>query len=148
MSVLSSVLLKNLFFLNFSQCSRCSLIPALKDDEFESIDTVMGEMHWGYIPLHKKPSTERGRITHDRLCQHENFARTAKECCGNLQLKVRSALPGEVLVRDGKDTTNSATVEDLIGDGFCNDFEDWKERNQLYEIENDFGWFEMTSTAD
>jgi hypothetical protein len=124
-----------------------SLIPALSDSEFESIDTVMGEMHWGYIPQHKLPSSKRGQLTHDRLCQHENFARTAKECCGNLQLPVKSAFPGEVLIQDGKDITHSATVADVINEGLCDDFSTWQETHQLYHIDNDYGWFEMTSTA-
>jgi len=130
-------------------CEGCeyNLIPSLKDTDYESIDTVMGEMHWGYIPLHKLPSSKRGQITHNRLCQHENFARSAKECCGNLQLQVRSAVPGEVLVQDGKDNTNPATVEDVIQDGLCADFDTWKEEHHFYDIENDYGWFEMTSTA-
>lgn len=130
-------------------CEGCeyNLIPSLKDPDYESIDTVMGEIHWGYIPLHKLPSSKRGQITHDRLCQHENFARTAKECCGNLQLHVRSAVPGEVLIQDGTDSMNPATVEDIIQDGMCADFDTWKEEHHFYDIENDFGWFEMTSTA-
>lgn len=130
-------------------CEGCeyNLIPSLKDPDYESIDTVMGEIHWGYIPLHKLPSSKRGQITHDRLCQHENFARTAKECCGNLQLHVRSAVPGEVLVQDGTANMNPATVEDVIQDGLCVDFDTWKEEHHFYDIENDFGWFEMTSTA-
>ena len=107
----------------------------------------MGEMHWGYIPVQKLPSSKRGQITHDRLCQHENFARTAKECCGNLQLQVKSAFPGEVLIREGKDNTHAATVEDLIEDGFCDDFDTWKEEHYFYNVDNDYGWFELTSVA-
>ena len=107
----------------------------------------MGEMHWGYIPQHKLPSSKRGQITHDRLCQHENFARTAKECCGNLQLTVKSAFPGEVLIQEGQDVTHSATVGDVVGDTLCTDFDSWKEEHDLYNVENDFGWFEMTSVA-
>jgi hypothetical protein len=125
-----------------------SLIPSLSDSEYESIDTVMGDLHWGYIPLHKLPSSKRGQLTHDRLCQHENFARTAKECCGNLHLQVRSSIPGEVLILEGKDTTHgAATVQDVIADKLCDDFDLWKQEHRFYDIESDYGWFEISSVA-
>ena len=48
----------------------------MTDAEFESIDTVLGDVHWGYIPKNKKPSSERARVTQQRLCTHENMDRT------------------------------------------------------------------------
>ncbi|CAB9509039.1 expressed unknown protein [Seminavis robusta] len=131
-------------------CEGCeyNLIPSLSDSEYDSIDTVMGDLHWGYIPLHKLPSSKRGELTHNRLCQHENFARTAKECCGNLHLPVRSSIPGEVLILEGKDTANGgATVVDVIADNLCDDFDLWKQEHQLYDIMEDYGWFEISSVA-
>lgn len=108
----------------------------------------MGDLHWGYIPLHKLPSSERGKITHNRLCQHENFARTAKECCGNLELPVKSNIPGEVLIQEGKHETNGAArVTDIIADGLCDDFDQWIEEHHFYTVEDDYGWFEMSSVA-
>lgn len=106
----------------------------------------MGEVHWGYIPEHKLPSSKRGQMTHDRLCQHENFARTAKECCGSPDLQVRSFNPGEVLYRDGAGN-EAATVKDLSNEGLCDDFSDWVEEHHYYEIDNDYGWFEISSVA-
>lgn len=83
-------------------CEGCeyNLIPALTDDEFQSMATVMGGMHWGYIPVDSLPSSERGKATHERLCQHENFAATAIECCAFPDLPVTSSVAGEVLVKD------------------------------------------------
>ena len=106
----------------------------------------MGELHWGYIPEHKLPSSKRGQLTHDRLCQHENFARTAKECCGNLDMPVRSFNPGEVLYREDS-PSEVATVKDLIDEGLCDDFPEWVQEHHFYEIENDYGWFEISSVA-
>jgi FkbM family methyltransferase len=131
-------------------CEGCeyNLIPSLTDSEYGSIDTVMGDLHWGYIPKSKLPSSERGKLTHNRLCQHENFARTAKECCGNLDLTVRSSIPGEVLIQEGKDTAHgAATVKDVIAEGLCDDFDQWIEDHQFYTVENDYGWFELSSVA-
>jgi len=63
-----------------------------------------------------------------------------------LELQVRSAIPGEVLYREeGRQT---ATVKDLIADTLCDDFTMWAQENRLYDVENDYGWFEMTSVAD
>lgn len=64
-----------------------------------------------------------------------------------MQLQVRSAFPGEVLYEEGKDSTHPATVEDVIGGELCLDFDSWKEEHHFYDIENDYGWFEMTSVA-
>ena len=132
-------------------CEGCeyNMIPALTDKEFDDIQTVMGRIHWGYIPLHKKPSSKRGRLTHQRLCSHENFARNAKECCDFPDLAVKSSNQGEKLVREGPPGSidKDATVKDVAGD-LCNDFDVWAISNNLTSIENDFGWFEISSMAD
>jgi FkbM family methyltransferase len=127
-------------------CEGCeyNLLPALTEEEFDAIPTVMGGLHWGYIPLNKLPSSERGRTTHERLCQHENIARTAKECCAFPNLPVKSSVPGEILVRE-KDN-KSITVADVAGD-LCVDFENWALDHYLNDVPNDWGWMELTSQA-
>jgi len=132
-------------------CEGCeyNLIPSLSDADFDSISTVMGGVHWGYIPEHKKPSSKRAKETHQRLCRHENFARTAKECCGFLDLPVISSTPGEILVQEGQQgfPPKAGTVTDVAGE-LCNDFDEWAAVNKLYDIESDWGWFQISSMAD
>jgi len=131
-------------------CEGCeyNLIPALTDSEFEAISTVMGSVHWGYIPPHKLPSSKRGQTTHERLCQHENIARLVKECCAFPDLTITSSTPGEVLVKDTKEfPPKSVTVKDVTGD-LCDGFDDWAKEKHLYDIESDYGWFQITSMAD
>jgi hypothetical protein len=134
-------------------CEGCeyNLIPDLTEAEFEAIPTVIGQVHWGYIPKSKLPSSNRAEITHKRLCIHENIARTAKECCAFPDLPVRSAVPGEVLVRDNPKKPNEpfpdkVTVSDISAD-FCNDFDTWSVEKHLLTITSDWGWFQLTSTA-
>lgn len=127
-------------------CEGCeyNLLPGLTEEEFDAIPTVMGGVHWGYIPTTKLPSSERGKTTHERLCQHENIARTAKECCAFPNLAVKSSVPGEILVRE-KDNT-SITVADVAG-VLCNDFEEWAAEHYLNDIPTDWGWMQLTSQA-
>ena len=133
-------------------CGACeyNFIPALTDDEFNAISTVMGNLHWGYIPYSKLPSSERGRTTHERICQHENFAKTAKECCDVPYLQVISSYPGQVLVQHddhGGALPKQGTVADVAGD-FCDDFAEWAVTKRLHDVPNDFGWFQLSSVAD
>ena len=135
-------------------CEGCeyNVVPALTDKEFDKLPTIMGVVHWGYIPLNKKPSSERGRHTHERLCQHEVFAKDAKECCAFAELPVKSRTPGEVLVQEEPDNSNPAfppkavTVADLAG-SLCENFDEWAKENHLDDVENDWGWFELTAEA-
>jgi FkbM family methyltransferase len=131
-------------------CEGCeyNLIPSLSTEEFDAIATVMGNVHWGYIPTTKLPSSARGKTTHERLCQHENIARTVKECCAFPDLPVKSSVPGEVLQRDERlpPHDNSATVSDVAGD-LCDDFAQWALDHYLNDIKDDWGWFELTSQA-
>lgn len=127
-------------------CQGCeyNLIPALTEEEYEEIPTVIGHAHWGYIKPNKLPSSERGRITHQRLCQHENIARHALECCAFPDLPVKSSIPGEVL--QNHDAKNSeSTVSDVIADKLCDGFSVWAKDHYLNDIPDDFNWFELSS---
>ena len=53
---------------------------------------VLGRTNWGYTPTIKKPSSERARQTHERVCTHYNFAKRCKECCDFLSLAVKPRL--------------------------------------------------------
>jgi hypothetical protein len=142
-----------------------NLIPAMSDEEFRSVETIMGTIHWGYIPPSKLPSSKRGRDTHYRMCQHEAVARTVKECCAFPDLVVKSSVPGEALVlADEEDVTagrhggiggggrqerfppKEVTVRDVSGT-LCTDFEEWKVAHHLDDVASDWGWFKITSTA-
>lgn len=134
----------------------------MSEEEFRSIATIFGTVHWGYIPDSKLPSSKRGRDTHYRMCQHENVARTVKECCAFPDLVVKSSVPGEALVLADEEDTESegaknhhgdmrfppkdVTVRDVAG-GLCSDFDSWKVQHRLDDIDNDWGWFEITSKA-
>ena len=130
-------------------CGACeyNFIPALSDEEFDSIHTVMGGLHWGYIPYFKLPSSKRGRETHQRLCQHENFAKTAKECCDVPDLRVKSSYPGQVLMHDAPGIPKEGTVADVAGE-LCDDFASWAMEKHLHDVENDYGWFHLSSVAE
>jgi hypothetical protein len=125
------------------------LIPSLSKAEFDALSTIMGGVHWGYIPETKLPSSERGRVTHQRLCVHENFANSAKECCAFPDLAVISGTPGEILVQEaaGVFPPKTGTVRDVAGK-LCDDFDQWAELHHLNDIESDWGWFQITSRAD
>lgn len=129
-------------------CQGCeyNLIPALSDEEFDAIPNVMGSVHWGYIPLSKLPSSDRGKQTHGRLCQHETIAKTTKECCAFLTTPVKSSVPGEVLYRDNN-RPEVVTVSDVIPDGLCHDFDRWSTEHYMNAIKDDWGWFELSSQA-
>jgi FkbM family methyltransferase len=126
-------------------CEGCeyNLIPALEVAEFESIRAILGEVHWGYIPPLKLPSSQRGRTTHERLCHHENFVRSAKECCAFPDLTVKSAFSGQVLVIEGEIPPRGVTVKDLITNDLCDSFEQWALDHNLNNVESDWAWFQV-----
>jgi len=131
-------------------CQGCeyNLIPALSEEEYEEIPTVMGGVHWGYIKPNKLPSSARGKTTHKRLCEHENIAKNTKECCAFPDLPVKSSVPGEVLQKDSKGFPPSeSTVSDVISENLCDDFSSWAEEHYLNDVEDDFNWFELSSQA-
>ena len=131
-------------------CQGCeyNVIPALTEKEYEEIPTVMGGVHWGYITSNKLPSSARGKATHERLCGHENIAKSTKECCAFPDLPVKSSVPGEVLQKDNKGFPPSeSTVSDVIDEKLCDDFSTWSKEHNLYDIPDDFGWFELSSQA-
>jgi FkbM family methyltransferase len=132
-------------------CSGCeyNLIPALTDEEFDAIPTVLGGVHWGYIPTSKLPSSQRAKTTHERLCRHESVARTTKECCAFPDMAVQSSVPGEILVQDNNKggLDKPSTVMDVVMDGLCDDFDTWAKETHLYSVQDDWGWFELTSRA-
>lgn len=133
-------------------CSGCeyNLIPALTDAEFDAIPTVLGGVHWGYIPASKLPSSQRAKTTHERLCRHENVARTTKECCAFPDMAVQSSVPGEILVKDNNamgGLHSPSTVMDVIMDDLCDDFDTWAKEVHLFSVQDDWGWFELTSRA-
>mmetsp|Transcript_18326 Transcript_18326/g.42218 ORF Transcript_18326/g.42218 Transcript_18326/m.42218 type:complete len:608 (-) Transcript_18326:59-1882(-) len=133
-------------------CQGCEydLIPALTTEEFDEIPTIMGSVHWGYMDPSKLPSSARGRTTHERLCQHENVARSSKECCAFPDLPVKSSIPGEILQKD--DTKEfpprAITVSDVIADNLCDDFSTWAMEHYLDEVPDDFNWFYLSSQAE
>jgi hypothetical protein len=132
-------------------CGACeyNLIPSMTDAEFDAIHTVMGGVHWGYIPIAKLPSSKRAKETHERLCRHENFARTAKECCQFPNLQVQSSYPGQALEREKSVgfPPKAGTVRDVAGE-LCDDYDAWAIEKHVNDINNDFGWFQITSSAD
>ena len=136
-------------------CEGCeyNVIPALTEDEFDAIPTVLGAAHWGYIPTSKLPSSGRGSKTHKRLCSHENIAKSTKECCDFMDIPVKSSVPGEVLKRERDDgqqhygLDQDSTVRDVIDEGLCDDFEEWSKEHFLHDVLDDFGWMELSSQA-
>jgi FkbM family methyltransferase len=131
-------------------CEGCeyNLIPALTATEFASISTIMGQVHWGYIPRLKLPSSQRGKATHERLCQHENFVRSSIECCAFPHLTVRSSYSGEVLVLDSENfPPKEVTVKDLAGN-LCDRFDTWATEHDLDTVESDWGWFQVASMRE
>jgi FkbM family methyltransferase len=131
-------------------CQGCeyNLIPALSLEEFDAIPSVMAKIHWGYIPYSKKPSSARGKTTHERLCTHENVAKTTKECCDFPDLPVKSSVPGEVLLKEDRGfPPRESTVSDVILEGLCSNFDTWAESQYLHGIDEDWGWVELTSQA-
>lgn len=126
-------------------CEGCeyNLIPALSEDEFsEDYSTIMGELHWSYIPTLKRPSSHRAEVTHKRLCQHEDFARRSIECCAFPDVEVKSSVSGELLVREDN-IMEKVTVFDLIGENICENFDAWSREHNLFTVTSDWAWLNV-----
>jgi hypothetical protein len=131
-------------------CEGCeyNIIPALSDMDFEAIRVVLGEVHWGDIPTMKLPSSKRAQATHERLCRHENFARSSIECCAFPDLTVQSSFSGEVLVVDSEQFPPiSSTVKDVAGT-LCQGFAEWAQVHNLFSVESDWGWLQSSSMKE
>ena len=67
---------------------------------------------------------------------------------------VKSSIPGEVLQREPENNygghispnENGATVADIAGE-LCDNFDEWAREHYLYDVREDWGWFELTSQA-
>ena len=123
-------------------CEGCeyNLIPSMHEASFRSVGLVLGRTNWGYIPTIKKPSSERARQTHERVCTHYNFAKRCKECCDFPSLAVKPRLHEH---SDG-DAPEENTVAEVAG-AMCNEFEEWAKTQKLRDIPDDFGWNEMSA---
>jgi hypothetical protein len=131
-------------------CEGCeyNLIPALSDMDFEAIRVVLGQVHWGDIPTMKLPSSKRAQATHERLCRHENFARSSIECCAFPDVIVQSSFSGEVLVVDSEQFPPvSSTVKDVAGT-LCKGFAEWAQVHNLFNVEADWGWLQSSSMKE
>ena len=132
-------------------CEGCeyNLIPSMHEASFKSIRLILGRTNWGFIPVSKKPSSERAEDTHKRLCTHYNFAKRCKECCDFPTLPARPRLQS-VPVEDPNDTTGFgetvswSTVADIAG-SLCDGFDVWAEENHLHDVPDDYGWNEMSA---
>ena len=124
-------------------CEGCeyNLIPSMHETTFNSVGLVLGRTNWGFIPTIKKPSSERGKSTHERLCTHYNFAKRCKECCDFPTLSVKPRM------RDNdEELLESKTLSDVAG-GLCDGFDEWATEQNLHTIPDDYGWNEMSPFA-
>lgn len=141
-------------------CEGCeyNLIPSLHETSFKSIGLIMGRTNWGFIPISKKPSSERAEDTHKRVCTHYNFAKRCKECCDFPTLSVRPRLPSTTMDEDGglgdadaeDEADNSSAAPESktvaeVADSLCDGFEEWAEENKLHDVPDDYGWNEMSA---
>ena len=130
-------------------CEGCeyNLIPSMHETEFNSIGLILGRTNWGYIPAIKKPSSQRAKDTHQRVCQHYNFAKRCKECCDfpSLLVKHRISTKPELEGGDGG-SPGEHTIAEVAG-ALCNDFESWAKESKLRDIPDDYGWNEMSAFA-
>jgi len=122
-------------------CEGCeyNVIPDMSDKEFDAFDIAVGEVHWGYIPKVKKPSSKRGKMTHKKLCRHENFARQAMECCAFGDMIVDHDLGMQ------KNNKTYKTVRELSGK-LCDSFEKWAKDKNLIDIPDDSNWLDRKSS--
>jgi hypothetical protein len=130
-------------------CEGCeyNLIPSMHETTFNSIGLILGRTNWGYIPKIKKPSSKRARETHQRVCQHYNFAKRCKECCDFTSLSVKHRISSKLESEGGNaDSTGDHTVAEVAG-ALCNDFESWAKESNLRDIPDDYGWNEMSAFA-
>ena len=128
-------------------CEGCeyNLIPVLSDEEFfEDIRSCIGELHWSYIPTFKRPSSKTAATTHGRLCQHEDFANQAIECCAFPDAQVKATLSGEVLVHEDN-VLEKVTVADLIGQTLCPTFQTWAAEHNLFSVDSDWAWLQVNA---
>jgi len=127
-------------------CEGCeyNLIPSMHETSFNSIGVILGRTNWGYIPTIKKPSSERARDTHKRVCTHYNFAKRCKECCDFPSLPVKPRLTSSSKAESG--IPEEATVAEVAG-SLCNGFEEWAHTSKLRDIPDDYGWNEMSAFA-
>jgi FkbM family methyltransferase len=132
-------------------CEGCeyNLIPSMTTEEFDAVRMGVGELHWGYIPDAKKPSSERARQTHERLCRFQNFASQAKECCAFPDLPVIDAHNHQELNGGVANTTDNSTgmpTVKAIAGAMCHDFDSWVMRQRLLDIPDDKGWLNTESS--
>jgi len=133
-------------------CEGCeyNLIPSMHETTFNSIGLILGRTNWGYIPPIKKPSSVRARETHQRVCQHYNFAKRCKECCDFPSLSVKRRIPTKLESGggggEGGSPAGDHTVAEVAGE-LCNDFESWAKDSKLRDIPDDYGWNEMSAFA-
>lgn len=124
-------------------CEGCeyNLIPSMHETTFNSVGLILGRTNWGFIPKIKKPSSERGKNTHERLCSHYNFAKRCKECCDFPSLTVKPRITDYM-----EEPPVSKTVADVAG-GLCDGFLEWASEERLHDIPDDYGWNEMSAFA-
>jgi FkbM family methyltransferase len=116
-------------------CEGCeyNAIPSMTEKEFNAVKMAVGEVHWSYIPDQKKPSSERAKSTHERLCRFKNFASQAKECC---------AFPDLQVIDDHHQESRNRTVSSVseIAGSLCDNFAKWAKETHLRDIADDKGW--------
>ena len=127
-------------------CEGCeyNLIPSMHETSFQSIGIIIGRTNWGYIPTIKKPSSQRAKETHQRVCSHYNFAKRCKECCDTPSLAVRPRLHDEDEAPD--DSKGETLVAEVAGD-LCTGFAEWAKENALHDVPDDYGWNDMSPAA-
>mmetsp|Transcript_13395 Transcript_13395/g.28307 ORF Transcript_13395/g.28307 Transcript_13395/m.28307 type:complete len:523 (+) Transcript_13395:1-1569(+) len=130
-------------------CEGCeyNLIPSMHDTTFNSIGIIMGRTNWGYIPKIKKPSSDRAKTTHQRVCAHYNFAKRCKECCDFPDLAVKPRLKSG---NSDFDEANSEPVQKTVAEvagSLCDGFDEWARDSKLHDIPDDYGWNEMSAFA-
>ena len=109
----------------------------MSEQEFTSYTTMIGTtgVHWGYIPVDKLPSSRRAEQTHQRLCQHYDYARQCIECCAFPQLTTVQL-----------DAKTKMTVQQASGD-LCQGFDAFAQEKLLFASNDDYGWTELSSMS-
>jgi hypothetical protein len=127
-------------------CEGCeyNAIPDMSEEESDAITVMVGEIHWGYIPPQKLPSSARGEITHRRMCRHENFARQAKECCAFPKMAVDRGLKGTVW-GNGVGVGNVTVA--MVAGKLCDHFGAWAAMKRLWDVKDDSGWLSNASSV-
>jgi len=120
-------------------CEGCEydVVPDWQASEYNAIQHLIGEIHYGFIPLDRAPSFDRCHATHRRLCQFLNFANVAKECCAYPDMTIKDHHDGGMAIR------NMTVFSQL-----CGDFPTWTARNQLLdESRTDAAWLGITAKS-